>query len=492
MKGNQMVTERLTKYWPALLLICVSLASFGFYQFAMNDQSSEAQPAQTTATIKTGDLRISAFGSGTLTSVIEVEIGFEEGGVVNEILVETGDEIAEGQLLARLDDDDLQEEVLNAEQNLRELTSDAAIAAAALELAEAQKAVLTAESTLSFYISPYVFVSEIRLREAEEALQEAIQYASLNPSDEADQKVIDAQEAVKNAEFSLSLNWETYYEEYVPDFFDFKWIDPYVEPWRDEEGKLHFYWHHYYDPPSETEVAVVWAELAIAEARVKEAEAYLALLTEGETPEDASGAQLTSLEYAIDDLVQAQEVLEASRLLAPMDGVVIDLTIQENDQITARKGVMTIAQLEPITLEASFDEGDWSLVEEGNIVEVIFDALPEKTYIGQITFVDPTLQTSRNTTVVSALVELDTSRTGWTDLPLLSGASIEVVAGEVNDAVLLPFEGLQEDNGESGIVLVKENGEYTQKEIELGLRDVLYVEVTSGLSTGDEVLIGTN
>ena len=77
-------------------------------------------------------------------------------------------------------------------------------------------------------------------------------------------------------------------------------------------------------------------------------------------------------------------------------------------------------------------------------------------------------------------------------LPLLSGASIEVVTGEVNDVVLLPIEGLQKDQGESGIVLVKKNGEYTQQNVELGLRDLLYVEVTSGLSTGDVVLIGTN
>jgi multidrug efflux pump subunit AcrA (membrane-fusion protein) len=122
---------------------------------------------------------------------------------------------------------------------------------------------------------------------------------------------------------------------------------------------------------------------------------------------------------------------------------------------------------------------------------VIFDALPEKTYSGQIVFVDPSLQSSQNTTVVSALVELDTSGTGWAGLPLLSGASVEVIAGEVNDAVLLPIEGLQEDQGESGIVMVKMNDEYIQQEVELGLRDVLYVQVTSGLSVGDEVLIGT-
>ena len=492
MKGKQILTKRIIHYWSAFLLICMGLVGFGIYRLVLNDQSSVAESAQTTATIKTGDLRISAFGSGTLISAVEAEIGFEQGGVIDEILVETGDEIAEGQLLVRLVDDDFLDDLLVTEQNLRELTSDAAIAAAALELAEAQKAVLTAESILSFYISPYVYKSEIRLREAEEILQEAIQNAALNPSDETDQKVVEAQEAVENAKLSLSLNWETYYEEYVPDFFDFKWIDPYVEPWRDSEGKLHYYWHHYYDPPSETEVAVAWAELAVAEARAGEADAYLSLLMDGEVPEDTAGEQFTAMEYAIDDLVQAQETLEASRLVAPMDGIVINIDVQEFEQISRGKGVMTIAQLEPVTLEVSFAEGDWSLVEEGNTVEVTFDALPEKTYSGQITFVDPILQSSQNTTIVSALVELDTSGPDWADLPLLSGASVEVIAGEANDVVLLPIEGIQDDQGDDGIVFVQKNGEFTQQEVELGLRDVIYVEVTSGLSPGDVVLIGTN
>ena len=251
-------------------------------------------------------------------------------------------------------------------------------------------------------------------------------------------------------------------------------------------------WHDYFDPPSENEVLVVWAELAVAEARIEEAEDYLASLTEGVVPDNAAGSQITALEYASEAVIDAREALEASRLVAPIDGVVIDLDVQEMDQIEAGTAIMTIAQLEPITLEASFDEGDWRLVEEGNSVEVIFDVLPVKTFSGQIAFVNPTLQSIQNTTVVSALVELDATNTGWIDLPLLSGASIEVIAGEVYDVVLLPIDGLLEDHGDSGFVSVWTNGEYIRQEVELGLRDVLYVEVTKGLSQGDIVLIETN
>lgn len=300
---------------------------------------------------------------------------------------------------------------------------------------------------------------------------------ALNPSDEADKKVTDAQAAVENATLGLALNWETYYEEYVPDFFNFRWRD------------IYGFWHDYYDPPSEIEVAVVWAELAGAEARLEEAEIYLAVLTEGFIPENATGTQLTALEYAGEAVSDAREGLEASWLTAPISGVVINLEMQVLDKVNTTS-VITIAQLEPPTVEASFDEGDWRLVKEGNPVEVIFDSLPEKTYSGRIVFVDPTLQTRQNTTSVSALVELDTSITGWADLPLLSAASVEVIAGEVQNTVLLPVEGLQDVTGSLGTVLILEDDEVIEKEIELGLRDVLFVEVIDGLSVGDVVLIG--
>jgi len=92
--------------------------------------------------------------------------------------------------------------------------------------------------------------------------------------------------------------------------------------------------------------------------------------------------------------------------------------------------------------------------------------------------------------VVSALVELDVTETGWANLPLLSAATVEVIAGEVKDAILLPVDGLQEENGDQGLVnIVHDGGETIQKEVEIGLRDVLYVEITEGLSVGDVVVI---
>jgi RND family efflux transporter MFP subunit len=469
--------HKFNKYWILAILLFVVLVGIGIYQLVRPNPDIDSGTNQTTSTIRTGDIRIVAIGSGTLISAVEVDLVFENRGVVEEILVEVGDEVSAGQLLVILDDEDLQKSLDQAEQNLRELTSDSAIAAAALELAEAQKAVLSAESELKFLISPYVFKAEVRLQDAKLELQNARQDAALTPSDEADNKVVEAEQAAEDAELSLALNWQTYEEEYVPDFFNFRWRD-------------HFgFKHNYYDPPSEIEVAVVRAELAAAEARIEEAEAYLTALMEGVISETAYGSQLMALEKAGEAVVDAQEKLEASRLAAPFAGMVMNLDLQVLDKVNTDP-VLTIVQLEPLTIEVSFDESDWLLVKQGNPVEVGFDSLPEKSYSGQIVFVDPSLQTKRNSLIVNAIVELDVSNTGWADLPLGSAASVEVIAGEVKNAVLLPVEALHEQHGNKSVVLLLENGEVTQQAVELGLRDVIYVEVTGGLSAGDVVVIG--
>jgi len=466
----------IRKFWYIHVLILV-IISMVIFLVLRSDHGSEDTAAATTSTISTGDIRISAFGSGTLIAAEELQVGFEVEGVVKEILVETGDMVQEGDALAVLYDDELEEALADAEAALRELTSDASVAETALELAEAQKDVLTAQSTLSFYLSPYVYKAEVRLQEAQDELNAALKEAEENPSDEADQYAIEAQAIVDQAELSLALNWETYYEEYVPDFFNF--------PWRDRFG----FWHDYYDPPSELEVTEVWAELAAAKARVEEAEYFLAALTEGSIPGEAYGSKITELEMAAEIVADARERFEAATLTSLTDGMVIEISLTE-EEIIGTKKVVTIARMDPPTLEVSLDEGDWSLVIEGSQVEVTFDALAEKVYFGEVTFVDPTLQTTRDFTEVSALVEIDVTETGWAGLPLSSAASIEVIAGEANEVVLLPIDGLQESSSGQGTVLLESEDGFRSQEVELGLWDVLFVEVLDGLNAGDVVLIG--
>lgn len=87
--------------------------------------------------VRQGDLVILVNTTGSLQPTDEVEVGAEVSGIIREVLVDFNDPVTEGQLLARLDTDELEASVVQAE---------ASLASAEASLAEAQA---TAEEALS-------------------------------------------------------------------------------------------------------------------------------------------------------------------------------------------------------------------------------------------------------------------------------------------------------------------------------------------------------
>ena len=122
-------------WFSFVFLILAAAGGYGYYQyFYLPSQQVEEGPSYQTATARKGDIVLLASGSGTLIPAAELNLGFESGGTLSAILVEVGSEVEVGQVLAQLDDAELQEQLIMAQRNLRELTSPAVIAAAELSL----------------------------------------------------------------------------------------------------------------------------------------------------------------------------------------------------------------------------------------------------------------------------------------------------------------------------------------------------------------------
>lgn len=111
--------------------------------------------------MRQGDIIISATGAGAVVPAEEIVIGFDNGGVLKELFVKVGDEVAAGDVLARLDDTDALRQVAGAELQVTEAKmqtdagttdaglsfSDLSVEQAALILREAQVQTRTAESS---------------------------------------------------------------------------------------------------------------------------------------------------------------------------------------------------------------------------------------------------------------------------------------------------------------------------------------------------------
>jgi RND family efflux transporter MFP subunit len=223
---------------------------------------------------------------------------------------------------------------------------------------------------------------------------------------------------------------------------------------------------------AELEVGASEEEVALSEGRVRQAELNL------------TSAQAT--------LEAAKQDLEDTTLYAPVDGTVIALAAQVGERVGGDASVLvTLASLSQPLLEVYVDETDMDKIAVGYEVEVELDALPDELYRGRVIQVDPTLVRENNVDVFRGVVALDAdSFSKPQGLPLGLNATVDIIGGRAENAVLVPVEALRElDPGEYAVFVVEE-GKPRMRMVEVGLMDLTYAEIRSGLQVGDTVSTG--
>ena len=123
--------------------------------------------------------------------------------------------------------------------------------------------------------------------------------------------------------------------------------------------------------------------------------------------------------------------------------------------------------------------------------DVVFDALPDRTFTGKVIRVSKSLQEVSNVQAIKAIVQLDPETLNPPiELPVGLSAAVDVIAGKATNAILVPVEALRElDPGEYGVFVV-ENGQPRLHVVQVGLMDVTTAEIKSGLQVGDIVSTG--
>jgi multidrug efflux pump subunit AcrA (membrane-fusion protein) len=152
--------------------------------------------------------------------------------------------------------------------------------------------------------------------------------------------------------------------------------------------------------------------------------------------------------------------------------------------------VITISNLDqPYSLDAYLDAEDWGQVRVGYEVEVSFDIIPDQIFTGTVTSVYPSLDTeSSNSPLVHITARLDEAIPY--ELPNSSAASVDVIGGQAENAVLVPVEALHEIGEGEYTLFVIENGKLRLRVVEVGLQDLTKAEITSGVAAGEIVTTG--
>jgi HlyD family secretion protein len=462
----------LRRRWrPILIALAALVVAGGGYLYYNRTQQGQAaaEPQIQTATVRTGSIVISATGSGTLIAANTMVLGFGTGGDVSQLLVNVGDQVKQGQVLATLDDTSAKLDVQQAQLNLQMLTGAQAIADAQASLADAQAALKTAthnyqvnqpgnratSETLSFAQSQL----DITQAKYEDAQSEYDHSSWRSADDPVRVAAASALASARSAYYTAlgNVNWYT--------------------------GK-----------PTAIEEAQLQAAVAQAQATVDSAQAYLDQLTGASPSADPSASPSQAeinLRQAKLNLDKANETLAGTQLLAPMDGTVMSVNLAIGSNSSSGSPGITLADLSVPTLQVNLDQTDLDLIVVGNEADVIFDAYPDVTLTGKVTQVDPELSSFGGVQTVQATVQLDPSQPNVpTRLPLGLTATVDVVNAKATNVLIVPVEALRELSTGEYAVFVDVNGQLKLQTVEVGLMDTTSAEIKSGLQQGDVVSTG--
>lgn len=466
-----MKSKKRKRIWAVSAIAILVIGSAAAWTFLKpeDDIGMESTEAQTSTTkVSRGSLILSTTGTGTLVAGDTMDLSFATSGTVAEVNVAVGDVVSTGDVLAVLDDlDALQVEIdakqldLNeAQETVQTLYDDSAV-----NLAQAQLALAQAKETSAEAEKDVVYAGAAR--------------CSQDTTEEYYYIYIYAQRNVNEWETYLSDGTSGYGEDFILDK---------LTPLREARDEAYLNWQYCQAyTVTEAETSQATAELAAAELELAQAEYDDLLAVSGLDPDELALAE-AELANAELQLVIAENALAGATIIAPMDGTVMEVAGEVGDTADTSTFI-SLADMERPNLEITIDETDMSLMQVGATVSVVFDAIPDRTFEGTVTQVEPMLVTVSNYDVVQGLVNLsDTQTSAGRSLLLGMGAEVELIAGEADNVLLVLVDALFDIDGNQATVYVENaNGSFTSRSIEIGLMDYYQAEVISGLKQGESV-----
>jgi HlyD family secretion protein len=456
------------KVWIILLTALLLAAGGGYLAYTRYFALAEEPEERTlqTATVQQGDITITADGSGELVPAAEMEMAFRTSGVVDEVFVQVGDPVQEGDLLAQLKTDDLERALAEAEFDLE---------LAQLDLTEIRKG-----------------PEEAEVEDARAALRDA--QVNLTRAQAAYEKTfdsnLDAMIDTRKTEYDW---WVGYYQKQKAQYeagnlsqADHDWA---MAAMITAEGQ----WQEAANEATIEEIQA-WNRVAQARNTVYQRQQDLEELENSPTTENLVRAEV-AVDRALVARQRAAADLEAAKLYAPFDAVVMDIAVDTGDQVdtssqevSTNATILTLANMQEPLVAFWVEEADYGSVAVENPIHIIFEAFPDDTFTGAVIQVAPVLVTVDGTTAVQAWASIDIDQ----DI-LFSGmtADVEVIAAESRDTLLVPVQALRElSPGQYTVFVVSANGEPEMRSVEVGLSDLANVEILSGLELGETVSLG--
>jgi len=182
-------------------------------------------------------------------------------------------------------------------------------------------------------------------------------------------------------------------------------------------------------------------------------------------------------------LEAARATLAKTRIHALMDGVVQTRDVEPGDLVQPGRTLLVIARSGSSEVLLPLDEKNLAPVQIGQAAKVIADAYPDRVLQAQVSFIAPSVDTTRGTIDVHLDLQepADFLRQGMT-------VSVNIETGRREQALVIPHDALRAREGNRARVLRVNAGVVEWVNVRLGLQGTALSEVVEGLAAGDLVV----
>jgi RND family efflux transporter MFP subunit len=478
------------KPWLIILIITVALAAIsaagylGSRSMTVVDSTTPQSPV--TIPVTRGDVQQTVTAPGQLVGIREARPGFEVSGQIAEIKVRLGDTVQAGDVLAILNTRPLEKALETARLKLAQAETEHA-----RKLAQAQLDLQIAEAELQQENIRHsnLDATKAALAAAQAELTELLAGPNEN-------KVTVAAAELRRAEIALKqAQWAYDQIAYGADLGARPEAAKLEEATLDYETKLAGY--------NLSVRGATAADIANAQSKVRQTQADYdqTLAEQGVTGQkviileaQVKKARLTleALQTGIDpslvrDVESAEEDLRAATLTAPFTGTIVEVLVKPGETVLDGAGVMLMTASRSVEVWTKVIEEDLPLVQIGQSVEVFFDAVPDTALPGRVARIVPQRLSGEDRPLYPVYITLLGN-----ELPenILPGMTVDasIIITRRADVLRLPRALVQARSDGRAVIEVWANNQLEQREVQVGLRGDVYVEIVAGLREGEQVV----
>jgi membrane fusion protein, multidrug efflux system len=181
------------------------------------------------------------------------------------------------------------------------------------------------------------------------------------------------------------------------------------------------------------------------------------------------------------DIKYTQTLIDKTVIKAPFSGIVGLRQVSPGAFVTALNIIATVQQVSKVKIDFTIPEEYSSLIKKGNLVDVEVDAAQQTRRKAEVIATEPQINQVTRNLKVRAILQNGTANPG-------AFVKVFVDAGGNKKAIMIPTNSIIPDDKNSQVILVK-NGKASFVNVNTGVRQSDNVEITSGINTGDTVVV---